>query len=189
MNIDNAILSKWLSQERTELILAIAQSISNHVSLLNSQGIDFYGYALLPGEPYDINSIVVAFNRESDIQVSSEHEEYRYYKYSVDEWSHWVYDGFDTVNKLLEEANAEFSSMHTKDENNYLMDEYEILHSDVLLEAVVRGLEIASHNGAFGTKNPFLVVWISDSDHKIINESVHRLNSQAVTRDFMAEFR
>lgn len=188
MNIDNAILSKWLSQERTELILAIAQSISNHVSLLNSQGIDFYGYALLPGEPYDINSIVVAFNRESDIEVSSEHEAYRYYKYGVDEWSHWVYDGFDIVNKLLEKANAEFSSMHTSDEDNYIMDEYEILHSDALLEAIVRGLETASHNGVFGTKNPFLVVLISDSDHKITNESVLRLNSEIVIRDFIVEF-
>ncbi|RUT03855.1 hypothetical protein DSM106972_047690 [Dulcicalothrix desertica PCC 7102] len=68
------------------------------------------------------------------------------------------------------------------------MDEYEILHSDALLEAIVRGLEIALHNGVFRTKNPFLVVWISDYDHKITNESVHRLNSQAVTHDFMAEF-
>lgn len=189
MNIDDAMLRNWLSQARTELISAIAQSIANHVSELNSQGIDFYGYALLPGEPYDINSIVVVFNRESDIEVSSEHEAYRYYKYGVDEWSHWAYDEFDTVNKLLEEANAEFSSMHTSDEDNYIMDEYEILHSDALLEAIVRGLEIASHNGVFGTKNPFLVVWISDSDHKITNESVSRLNSEIVTRDFMVEFR
>ena len=68
------------------------------------------------------------------------------------------------------------------------MDEYEILHSDALLEAIIRGLEIASHNGVFGRKNPFLVVWISDSDHKITNESVHRLNYQAITRDFIAEF-
>lgn len=186
MNIDDAMLRNWLSQERTELTSAIFNAVSNHVSALSSQGIDFYGYALLPGEPYDINRIVAAFNCELDIKVSTEHEDYGYYKYIVDEWLHRLYDGFDSVNKLLEKANTEFLSMYTKDENNYLMDEYEMLHSDSLLEAVVRGLEIAKENGVFGTKNLFLVVWISDSDHKIINESVCRLNSKTVMHDFMA---
>jgi len=182
------MLRKWLSQERTELANAIAQAVCNHVSTLNSQGIDFYGYALLPGEPYEIKKCVAAFNCESDIKVNSEHDEYRYYRYGVDEWLDWLCDGFDSVNKLLEEANASFHFLHLEDEDSYLIDEYKILHSDALLEATVRGLEIVKENGVFGAKNPFLVVWISDSDHEIMNESVRRLNSEAVVRDFIAEF-
>ncbi len=41
MNIDGAILRNWLSQERTEFANAIAQAVCNHVSMLNSQEIDY----------------------------------------------------------------------------------------------------------------------------------------------------
>jgi hypothetical protein len=187
MDMDDITLYNWLSQNPTELVNAIAQVSCDHISTLNFQEIDFYGYALLPGEPYDINRLVAVFNCESDVKVSPEHDDYRYYKYCVDEWSHWQMDGFDTINKLLREANVEFSTMHTTDRDNYQMDECEILYSNKLLEAITQGLEIAKENGVFGAKNPFLVVWISDSDHEIINKSVYRLNCESVARDFMEE--
>lgn len=187
MGMDDTTLRNWLSQDRAPLVTAIVQAVRNHVVALNAQGIDFYGYALLPGEPYDIHSLVAVVNCESDIKVGREDDQYLYYRYGVDEWSHWQHDGFDNVNNLLMDANAQFARMQTEDDNRK-MDEYESLHSNALLEAVIQGLEVAKDNGVFGTKEPFLVVWISDSGHKIISESVQRLNSQLVAREFMAEF-
>jgi hypothetical protein len=40
----------------------------------------------------------------------------------------------------------------------------------------------------FGAAEPFLVVWIADSGHQIMAESVQRLNPAAVAKEFMREF-
>jgi hypothetical protein len=166
----------------------VAEGVRAHVDALRSRGIEFYGYALLPGEPYDIHSLVAVTNTEADIKVPRTDEQYRYYRYCVDEWAHWAHDGFAAANALLVEANERFRSMHTKARGEYVMDELEVAHADALFDAVVRGLEAAKAGGAFGGSKPFLVVWISDSDHEIMAESVRRLNSKAVAREFMREF-
>lgn len=148
----------------------------------------FYGYALLPREPYDISSIVAAYNCEADIKVPRDHQQYQYYRYSVDEWAHWDHQRFEAANRLLTEANHRFASMHTKEEGDYVMDEFEIAHSDSLLEGILQGLDTVRAEGVFGTPAPFLAMWISDSGHAIMEASVRRLNSEAIAREFMAEF-
>ena len=62
------------------------------------------------------------------------------------------------------------------------------VHANVLLDSVVSGLQAAKEGGAFGSATPFLVVWISDSGHEIMAESVRRLNSAAIAKEFMSEF-
>jgi hypothetical protein len=57
-----------------------------------------------------------------------------------------------------------------------MMDDFEIAHSDSLLEAMLCGLEAAKTEGVFGTPEPFLVMWISDSGNDIMTKSVRRLN-------------
>jgi hypothetical protein len=186
--VDVAALRKWLAEPRTALVAAVAEGVRAHVQTLRSRGIQFYGYALLPGEPYDIHSLVAVTNIEVDIKVPRTDDQYPYYRYCVDEWAHWDREGFAAANELLVEANERFRSMHTKDEGDYMMDEFEVAHADALLKAIVDGLEAAKAEGAFGRGKLFLVVWISDSGHEIIAESVRRLNSKAVAREFMREF-
>jgi hypothetical protein len=78
--------------------------------------------------------------------------------------------------------------MHHKAEDDCVMDEYEVAHTDALLDAIVQGLESAKADGVFGVSEPFLVVWISDSGHGIMVESAQRLNSAAVAEEFLKEF-
>ncbi len=186
--MDIPALRKWLAEPRSALVAAVAEGVRAHVSELRSSGIRFYGYALLPGEPYDIHNLVAVTNTEADIKVLPTDEQYRYYRYSVDEWAHWDHEGFAAANALLAEANARFAFLHAKDKGNSTLDEFELAHADALLDAVVRGLGTAKHAGGFGGADPFLVVWISDSGHPIMVRSVHRLNSEAVADEFVAEF-
>jgi hypothetical protein len=65
---------------------------------------------------------------------------------------------------------------------------YEIRYADALLYAIVEGLRLAKSRGAFGATEPFLAIWISDSDGGIIRESVRALNEKKVVDDFMVEF-
>jgi len=186
--VDAEALRKWLAEPRTALIAAVAEGVRDHVATLRSRGVEYYGYALLPGEPYDIGNLVAVTNSEADIKVPPDDVQYGYYRFSVDEWAHWEHDGFVAANALLSEANERFASLHTKDDGDFMMDEFEVAHSEALLEAVVRGLEVAKAEGLFGGEGLFLAVWISDSDHPIIAESVRRLNPREVTQEFMAGF-
>ena len=186
--MDVPALRKWLAEPRTALVAAVADGVRSHVTGLRSGGVDFYGYALLPGEPYDVRSLVAATNGEADIKVPPDDDQYHYFRYSVDEWQHYHHDGFAAANKLLAEANERFRSMHSKADDDCTMDEFEVAHADALLDAVMRGLGSAKDAGAFGGIDPFLAVWISDSGHPIMVESVHRLNSEVVSEQFVAEF-
>ena len=186
--MDVPALRTWLSEPRTALVAAVAEGARAHVAALRAQGTEFYGYALLPGEPYDIHSLVAVTNGEADVKVPCSDDRYQYYRYSVDQWAHWHHDGFAAANELLVEANERFKSMHSKADDDFAMDEFEVAHADALLDAVVRGLGAAKQAGAFGGAEPFLAVWISDSGHPIPVESVQRLNSQSVAGEFVAEF-
>ena len=149
---------------------------------------EFYGYALLPGEPYDINCLVAVTNCEGEIKVPPNDDQYRYYRFSVDEWVHWDHDEFGAANALLADANKQFASLHTPTPGNFEMDEIEVAYSKGLLEAFVSGLNVAKATGTFGSKEPFLVVWVSDSEETIMTESVRRLNSPAIVNEFIAVF-
>jgi hypothetical protein len=183
----SAALTKWLSEPRTALTEAVTECVRNHVASLRKQGVRPYGYALLPGELYDLHSVVAAYNCESDVKVPVGDKLYRYYRYSVDEWVHYVHDGFDRANQCMVDANAEFAAMHV-DDGDSVMDDFDIAHSCALLEAILEGFEAARYAGVFGEPEIYLAMWISDSGHEIMAESVRRLNSAAVVNEYMAEF-
>jgi hypothetical protein len=58
----NEALTRWLSQPRTALTKAVMNCVRDHFARLSKQGIRPYGYALLLGEPYDLHSVVAAYN-------------------------------------------------------------------------------------------------------------------------------
>jgi hypothetical protein len=155
----NKALTKWLSEPRTALTKAVTDCVRDHFTSLHKQGIRPYGYALLPGEPYDLHRVVAAYNCETDIKVPVGDKLYRYYRYSVDEWVHYVHDGYDRANQCMVDANVEFADMHEDDEA-----------------------------GVFGGSEIYLAMWISDSGHEIMAQSVRRLNVPAVVKEYMAEF-
>ena len=206
--MEDDALQHWLSQPRTALVAAIAEGIAEHVVELRAQGVDFYGYALLPGEPYDINSLVAAANTEADIQVPQTDNQYVYYRYSVDEWEHWHNQGFSAASQQLQDLNQQFQSLHAKAKaagkvpaptvepspflpaflQGQVLDDFQIAHSRALLDAVVAGLQQAQASGVFGVGEKFLVVWISDSDHEVMADSARQLNPPAVAREFVDEF-
>jgi hypothetical protein len=114
-------------------------------------------------------------------------DEYSYYRLCVDEWEIWDHDQFRAANALLETANEQFASLHTKDPSDYTMDKFELAHSKALLDAILGGLWIAKKEGVFGGQKPFLAVWIQDSGNTMF-KSVRRLNSKAVYQEFKKVF-
>jgi Domain of unknown function (DUF4303) len=190
MRIDDETLRGWLSSLPSPVAAVVVRAVRTHVAALDAHGIDFYGYALLPGEPYDIHSLVAAYACESEIKVARDNAHFPYYKYCVAEWQHFEHEGFGEVNDFLNHTNAQYASMRTRDGRNYEyeMDEFAPRYSDALLEGMIQGLAAAKDAGVFGSKERFLAVWITDSNHEVIVNSVRRLNAAAVAGEFVNEF-
>lgn len=50
-------MSSFLEKIQPGLVAAVSRDIEKHVAMLAETGREFYGYALLPGELYDINGL------------------------------------------------------------------------------------------------------------------------------------
>jgi hypothetical protein len=179
-------LREWLCLPRTAFIHAVASDVRAHVEMLKSRGADFYGYALHPGELYDIHGLVSVTNAVGDIKIPQTDGLYGYYRYCVDEWRHWHREGFVKTDGLLSEANEQFRSMHSKTHPDCMMDEFEVAHANALLKGILEGFGVAKAAGVFGSNEPFLVVWAPN--HEILVESARELNSNEVAAAFETEF-
>jgi hypothetical protein len=181
-------LQAWLDSDAPELVAAIVADIQRHVCELRSSGNSFYGYAALPGD-YGTQpspaSLVVAFNHESDL--AAEHSNEPYYRYSVDEWQNYVHDGFDNANSALESQLSEFKKLHTRAEGSYQLDEYEIAFIAKTNRAVLKALMKLKQNGTF-TDGTYLIIWFSDSEDEIVNESARALNTDQIYEQYASEF-
>ena len=184
--MDKSELAKFLNEIRPVLIDAISVGVQEHVASLRTRGIDFDGYALLPGEFDNLHGIVAVSSSLNDVPVLPEDSQYNYYRFSVDEWKNWDSDGFSGANHILLEANRRFTTAHVG--ASFAMDEIQVAFANGVLDSILCGLEQAKQVGTFAGMAPFLVIWISDSSCEIISQSVQRLNQPDVAADFMAEF-
>ncbi|MCA9194147.1 MAG: DUF4303 domain-containing protein [Planctomycetales bacterium] len=181
-------LTAWLKSDASELVAAIVADIQRHVTTLHSSGDSFYGYAALPGDyctQPNPASLVVAFNRESDL--SPENTTDPYYRYSVDAWQHYVHDGFDNTNAQLESQLAKFKELHNRSDDGYHLDEYELAFVAKMNRAILDALLALRRNGTFAN-DTYLIIWVSDSEDEIMNESAKALNHEMVYQQYAAEF-
>ncbi|MCC5650094.1 DUF4303 domain-containing protein [Nostoc sp. XA013] len=183
----NTNLQAWLDRKDTELVNTIKSEIHEHIAKIHARGDRFYGYAILPGELYQIDNLVVAFNRESDIALENFTDSY--YRYSVDEWSNYEHGEFPKSSAIIDLRNAQFKKMHiNNNHDDYAMDDWEIAHAEKLLTTILTAMTELRHDGLIGGDKSFAIIWISDSDCDIMRQSAKVLNSDAVYKTFMKEF-
>ena len=182
-------LKAWLESDDPELVTTIVADIQRHVSTLRSTGDTFYGYAVLPGDyctQPNPATLVVAFNRESDI--ASENANDVYYRYSVDEWQNYVHEGFEASNSQLKSSLVQFRSVHSRDPDSFQLDEYEMAFVAKTNRAVLNAMLELKNNGTFDN-NTYLIIWFSDTDDDIMNDSAKALNEPAVYEQYASEFK
>jgi Domain of unknown function (DUF4303) len=184
----NEALKAWLESDDPELVATIVADIRRHVSKLRSSGIHFYGYAALPGDyctQPDPATLVVAFNRDSDI--APENANKVYYRYSVDEWRNYVHEGFEASNSKLSSLLEHFRAAHSREPDTYELDEYEIAFMAKTNRAILQAMLELKNNGTFGN-DTYLIIWFSDSGYEIMNESAKALNTDDVYKQYASEF-
>ena len=129
--------------------------------------------------------LVVAFNRESDI--APEKTDDAYYRYSVDEWQNYVHEGFEASNSGLQSSLERFRSAHSRDPDSFQLDEYEVAFVAKTNRAILNAMLELKKNGTFDN-NTYLIIWFSDSDYDIMNDSAKALNEPAVYEQYASEF-
>ena len=163
----------------TQLRTSIVADIKNHLNALRQCGIEFYGYALLPPDyytAYETAAIAVAFNQEADVETKNVGNVY--YRYSVDEWQNYVHTGFNSSNDVLRML---LSRVRDQDDE---IDESLVAS---IYGAMLDGLVSLRKQRAFGG-SPYVVIWLSDSDEPVINQSAQVLNSAEVYAEYATEF-
>jgi hypothetical protein len=130
-------------------------------------------------------TLVVAYNRESDI--APENAKDVYYRYSVDEWQNYVHEGFEASNSRLQSLLEQFRSAHSRDSDSFQLDDYEIAFVAKTNLAVLNAMLELKKNGTFDD-DTYLIIWFSDADYEIMNESAKALNKADVYERYASEF-
>jgi hypothetical protein len=133
---------------------------------------EFYGYSLYTDE--DVSSLGPVANSEKDLKVDSADGMYAVYRFSVDEWKHW--DDFGTFAGV----NQTVKAIHQGPKKRFAKN------STAILDAALDVMQELEEQGLFGPRSPerFVVVWVSDSQSKIIKKSAKALNSPAAYKTF-----
>lgn len=159
---------------------AIVTDIQRHVAELRQSEVEFYGYAVLPPDystAFDPTTVAVAYNCDSDIDASNRGQSY--YRYSVDEWSNYVHDGFDTVNSELKSLLA--ANRASAD------DPIDDAFVESIYQSVLDAMLTLRSDGTFHDV-PYLIIWLADSGEDILNRSAKLLNSPEIFADYATEF-
>ena len=178
-------LTEWFAEEQAELKTAVKDAVRSHIEDLRKKYDDLYGYAILPGEPYEIKNLVAVSNRESEIKKDD-----AYFRFSVDEWENWDYEAFESATPILNKLNEKFRSLHDRDSDGPELARYEIDYVSSIHTVLLGALKELANEGLFDREadDGFTAIWISDSSHDIIFRSVRELNSAKVVKEFMDEF-
>lgn len=107
-----------LFDNKTSLIETIKFEVKDNIEKIRSTNEGLYGYAILPGDWYEVGSLAAAYNTESDIK-HEELEEPIYYRYSVDEWENYDHDMFPKSNSMLKPYQEELQKILDIYEDNY----------------------------------------------------------------------
>jgi Domain of unknown function (DUF4303) len=182
-------LLKRLSDDENVLVEAIKLETKSCIEKLKSTKEGLYGYAILPGDYFEVGSLVAAYNFESDIKVSEEAGPI-YYRYSVDEWLNYDHDALPKSNDILKNHKLFLEKLCDLYEEEYDEETTELQSkfADFIYESTLKALIQFREETVGQDHQLFLVIWVSDSSNEITEQSVLKLNSPSVANLFCSEF-
>lgn len=172
----------YKSNQWNKLKSLITKAIKQHIFEIKSQSPDLFGYALVPGEPYEINSLFpISVNHSNFEDIIS---------YSPNEWPH-CHDDFNEVVACLEELNTEFRQIHQPvNTDDCEIDNVEQTFINHFHQVVLSALSDLKQEGVFNVngKDVFVLIWFSDQGIEgIIEDSVKQLNTSEQIEGFTKE--
>jgi len=182
--MSNSSIDKFFSsKDWTTLKSSVKETVKAHIIELKKKNPDLSGYALLPGETYEVDGL---YSVTCNGYITDEN-----FEYCPDEWSNW-HDEYPQVTPLIKKLNQDFKSIHQSDPDDYCMDDTEVAFikkfHDTFLDALFELKEEKIF--ASGDEDIYVLIWLSDTDVKgIIQNSVEKLNAKNKVNAFKEEFK
>lgn len=171
----------FFSEDWSLLRTMLVSAIKGHIEELKLSNPDLCGYALLPGETYEVEELY-------SVSCNVVNEDGSF-PYCPDEWANW-HDAYDSLTPLIKKLNETFTALHPTDPEEYSMDDTQVAFikkfHDTFLEAMLQ----LKAEGVFHIKDRSLmtVIWLSDTSiDGIIKASLEQLNEAQEIKAFMAE--
>lgn len=163
-------LLKQFSTDDALLIESIKSDLKNSIDKVRSSAENLYGYAILPGDYFEVGSLVAAYNTQSNIKPA-ELASPVYYKYSVDEWLNYDRTVFKKSNAILEKQKLSLQEFCDSYEDQYEVEieELEIRFADAIYKLIMESLNQFRKEFYCQYSDLFLVIWVSDSGNDIIH--------------------
>lgn len=129
-----------------------------------------YGFALMLGEDLEMATPVVVTNSEADLPDPEDNDA----RYIPDEWKGWKYEYFGNFKRAYAELFKTFSETHQITTENYTYTTDAMIFMNTLYSMYLAGMKQVTPD------YPdiwYWIIWISDSDRTIMEESFIALNS------------
>jgi Domain of unknown function (DUF4303) len=178
-----------LFDNKESLIETIKLEVKDSIDKIISTNEDLYGYAILPGDWYEVGTLAAAYNIESDIKTE-ELEDPIYYRYSVDEWENYDHSIFQKSNAILKPYQEELQKILNIYEDNYDEETTDLKSSfaDFIYASTLTALFEYRKEPANYSENIFLAIWVADSSNEIVDQSIMELNPESVSKLFFSYF-
>jgi len=170
-------MEQLVSRIKNEVMPLLASEIREHVSHLNAQSIEFYGYAIQTPGFYEYAQPILVYNREQDL--SDEQRNDTYHRFSVDEWQHYETDSLPQTCSAMTVVSDDYKRLNPQGEGESEFAEW-------IYRKFADVLQSLRDEGVFDAV-PFLVVWVEDE--RLMNQIVKQLNPKPIADRFATEFR
>jgi hypothetical protein len=184
---------KWLASSEPALVNAVVSDARRNIHEIQSSGHTIFGYAILPPDYFtasEPSTICVAYN--SDPSLHAIENNGGRHGYFVNEWQNQARTGFDSSNSELAKILKTFRDNYSKpqpeivfDANGqvlpeclaqFVADQTEIRYVAKINKAILLAMTELKGSGVFKS-DPFLDVFIFESDCEIVKTSAKLLNS------------
>ena len=159
----------------------VKKTVKAHFKLLKERNPDLCGYAFLPGQTYEVESLYSVSCNKSDFEGN--------FSFCPDEWSNW-HKEYNDVTPFIKKLNTEFSSIHQSNPDDFCMDDTEVALIKKFHDTFLSALHELKTEQLFVSSNGeiFVLIWLSDTSLEgVINHSVVKLNSVDKVHAFNSE--
>ena len=147
---------------------------------LLSQNPELSGFALLPGETYEVDALGSVSSKDPANAP--------YFSLCPDEWNDW-HEEFSSLSPTIHKLNTDFRLAYPPP-NELMKDDTEMLLVAKFHNTFLQALSELKSEGLFQVNgnSVFVLIWISDTDiDGIVKDSVQQLNSPRLVASFLKE--
>ncbi len=174
-------LNEFFDFVRPELVALIVSNACDHIGSISEQ---LCGYAIFPGDVYELTALSAAYTTQKRVVQEKEMDDEEFaIQYTPTEWRGYAFDPFRQSSEKLRATKEAFYSQYCPDEDRLELDEMQLHYSRLIYDAVDESIETLRH--CCLDPDVFACIWVADSfQTEVILRSIRRHNALKVFQRF-----